>query len=195
MQVISRSEAKSLGLKRYFTGEACKNGHVSERYAATSICVSCQRKNNEKYLPAYYEKNREKLKARSRDYAAANQCRAIAKAKEWKTKNRDRANELSRLGRLRNIEKSCATKKRWRDKNKNYINSLTAKRRASKKLATPKWADLIAISEFYKNRPAGLCVDHVVPLQSDIVCGLHCEFNLQYLTRSENSKKGKLLLA
>lgn len=32
-------------------------------------------------------------------------------------------------------------------------------------------------------------VDHIVPLQSDLVCGLHNEWNLAVITGSENSKK------
>ena len=32
-------------------------------------------------------------------------------------------------------------------------------------------------------------VDHTVPLQSPLVCGLHCEFNLQVITEKENKKK------
>jgi hypothetical protein len=32
-------------------------------------------------------------------------------------------------------------------------------------------------------------VDHIVPLQSDIVCGLHNEFNLTVITKKANSEK------
>lgn len=42
MKIISRKEAKALGLKRYFTGMPCKNGHVAERYMQSSNCVECQ---------------------------------------------------------------------------------------------------------------------------------------------------------
>lgn len=40
-QIISRTGAKALGLKRYFTGKACKHRHVSERYTSTYICLGC----------------------------------------------------------------------------------------------------------------------------------------------------------
>lgn len=33
-------------------------------------------------------------------------------------------------------------------------------------------------------------VDHIVPLQSDSVCGFHTEQNLQLLVASDNSMKG-----
>jgi hypothetical protein len=32
-------------------------------------------------------------------------------------------------------------------------------------------------------------VDHVVPLKSKLVCGLHCEANLQIIKRSANRSK------
>lgn len=42
-RVISRDEAKELGLKRYFTGEPCKKmGHVCERIVVGNACVGCK---------------------------------------------------------------------------------------------------------------------------------------------------------
>lgn len=38
---VSRSEARTRGLKRYFNGKRCKHGHISERYVSTSACVGC----------------------------------------------------------------------------------------------------------------------------------------------------------
>lgn len=40
-QIISREEAVSLGLKRYFTGEACKAGHTLERLTSNRACLQC----------------------------------------------------------------------------------------------------------------------------------------------------------
>lgn len=39
--IVSKKEAASKGLKRYFTGKPCKRGHVLERLVSTGSCVSC----------------------------------------------------------------------------------------------------------------------------------------------------------
>jgi hypothetical protein len=39
--IITCKEARARGLPRYFTGEPCKHGHLSERYTMGSGCVMC----------------------------------------------------------------------------------------------------------------------------------------------------------
>lgn len=41
LPATSRSEARALGLSRYFTGKPCKYGHVVERYASYGACTAC----------------------------------------------------------------------------------------------------------------------------------------------------------
>lgn len=41
MDKISRAEAKSLGLNKYFTGNACPSGHVAQRYVQSGACCDC----------------------------------------------------------------------------------------------------------------------------------------------------------
>jgi len=43
MDIISAKEAKAKGLKFYFTGKPCKNGHIDKRYVHQWCCVSCKR--------------------------------------------------------------------------------------------------------------------------------------------------------
>jgi hypothetical protein len=74
--------------------------------------------------------------------------------------------------------------------NRGYFKAKAAKYRASRLKATPIWANLVTIKEIYQTCPEGYHVDHIVPLQGSLVCGLHCEFNLQHLSATENLSKG-----
>lgn len=143
-------------------------------------------------------------------------CRQTVQA-EWIKKNRDAINSRSKelyaksterykkykqKWRVKNKDKQIAAKREWAKLNKHVVNFNTAQRRAKKKNATPSWADKSYIKDLYENcREAegvflkvGLKVkfhvDHVVPLRSRKVCGLHCEQNMQILNIQENSSKG-----
>lgn len=39
--IADRESARALGLKRYFTGLPCRNGHVAERYVSCGNCTEC----------------------------------------------------------------------------------------------------------------------------------------------------------
>lgn len=41
LQLISREAAFQAGKRRYYTGEACRTGHVAERYVSNGACVEC----------------------------------------------------------------------------------------------------------------------------------------------------------
>ncbi|AUR82834.1 hypothetical protein NVP1029O_01, partial [Vibrio phage 1.029.O._10N.261.55.A7] len=170
MEIISRKQAKELGLSYYFTGKKCKNGHVSKRDISGS-CYQCKlewersnpRKSNSRkeymkeYLSSYEIKNKSEIQSR------------------YYQNNKESI-----------LEKSKAK----RESNKAYYNQKLAERRSRKKQATPIWFDAKSASVLYeKAREFGLEVDHVVPLTSNLVCGLHCTDNLQLLSREENMKK------
>lgn len=73
--------------------------------------------------------------------------------------------------------------------NTDYCNN-TSKYRSAKISRTPSWANINKIKEIYNKCPKGFHVDHIIPLQGKLVSGLHVEYNLQYLTPSENTSKG-----
>jgi 5-methylcytosine-specific restriction endonuclease McrA len=83
------------------------------------------------------------------------------------------------------------------------LTEVSARRRARKLLATPKWLsanDLLAIKCKYsvaamlnKHSNQAYAVDHVIPLQGKTVCGLHVPWNLQVITAKDNLKKGNKL--
>jgi len=102
-----------------------------------------------------------------------------------------------------NPEKDKTARARYQKANQDKINSqqrerlrggkgayYCAKYRGAKLQRTPSWADLEKIKEVYANCPEGYHVDHIIPLQGEMVSGLHVETNLQYLTAEENLKKG-----
>lgn len=78
--------------------------------------------------------------------------------------------------------------------NKNYRRSV----RYYKKLyqAWPEWcAEDPRFKAIYdeaqrrRDRGEKVAVDHIVPICSDVVCGLHVPWNLQILTEAENNRK------
>ena len=84
----------------------------------------------------------------------------------------------------------------YRKANPHVYAAAHAKRVAAELKATPKWADMKMIAAFYREaakltKETGIPheVDHAVPLQGRRVCGLHCEANLQILTRTANRSK------
>lgn len=61
------------------------------------------------------------------------------------------------------------------------------------KIATPIWANKKSIKSIYKTAQMLSIetgdryeVDHVIPIKSGIVCGLHVETNLEVVKRSKN---------
>lgn len=60
--------------------------------------------------------------------------------------------------------------------------------------AVPPWLDAEQwrqINRIYKDaRRRGLVVDHIVPLSSPLVCGLHVPWNLRATTLEKNQEKG-----
>lgn len=98
-------------------------------------------------------------------------------------------NARAKSYRENNLEQKLEYGRQHYIDNKGYYLYRNATRKARKIQATPAWADLEKIKEIYINRPDNMHVDHIYPLNSDWVCGLHVENNLQYLTKEENLVK------
>ena len=122
---------------------------------------------------------------------------ARARSTRWARAHRDKYAAWAIADRAANPEKYASRAAAWQKANPDKVNASTARRRATKLQATPVWASKQKIDEFYYTADMlGMHtgdpyhVDHVVPLRSKLVCGLHCEFNLQVLTGLDNLKKG-----
>lgn len=98
--------------------------------------------------------------------------------------------------RAQNKEKCAAYEEAYRLRNLHKMAKKTSDRRAAELKAIPKWADHDAMRALYalaarKSRRSGMDhhVDHIVPLRSKLVCGLHVHTNLQVLSGAENCRK------
>lgn len=117
---------------------------------------------------------------------------AYENVKAYINSNREYVLERDKRWRQNNPEKEKTRHKKWQLNNLQKCRLNVANRKAKKLKATPKWANLKLIKDFYLNCPEGYEVDHIVPLQGKEVSGLHVESNLQYLTPKENKAKGNI---
>jgi hypothetical protein len=118
------------------------------------------------------------------------------KNKRYYEKNADKVNEQKRAYWAENRLKFKATARRWLEENRPrfyHLNRLRQKRIAR---ATPGWADTEAIYLIYLearrlSAETGIAhhVDHIIPLNGKLVCGLHVAGNLQPMIWLENLKK------
>lgn len=95
-----------------------------------------------------------------------------------------------------NKEKCAAWGREYRQANKDKVAEATRRGQAARRMASVAWANREAMVAFYKEArrltaETGIPheVDHIVPLQSPIVCGLHCEANMQVLPKAINAAK------
>jgi len=127
-----------------------------------------------------YQKFKSKRLANAREYYQVNKEQKLKYRYKYYQENAEQIKHYVRNGRKAN---------------KNMTNAYGAKRKLMQKNAIPKWANLKKIKEIYAKCPDGYHVDHIIPINSKVVCGLHVENNLQYLTAFDNiSKKNKFVL-
>lgn len=140
------------------------------------------------YNKAYRERNATELREKSRQYRARNAERIRADY----AANRDKRLEQMRKSRAANAD----ARRRYREAHKAEALESVNRRRAAKLLATPVWANRFFIREAYalaklREKVCGgkWHVDHIVPLRSELVCGLHVEHNLQVIPAAVNTAK------
>jgi hypothetical protein len=185
MKVISKQEAIDLGLKRFFTGIPCNNGHICERVVYCGGCHQCRIKKSK----AYEKRHPEKKSEWGKNYYKRKVDTFAQKSKERRAE--DPKKEKDRIAK-------------WHDANPGKVAEYSAKRKASEIRATPKWlseSDNKFIAEHYEmakwlQKISGVewQVDHVIPLRGKKVCGLHVPWNMQLLPRSLNVQKSNKLL-
>ena len=165
MKIIKRFEAVALGLKHYFTGRPCIRGHIERRRVNDRICMQCTRDFHKKIRETFPVTHSGKKKA---SYE-------------------------------RTKEKHLAQKRVYRQTNKAKVNALAKAYKVRKKNRIPKWVDkdhMWLIKEAYelaqlRTKQFGFSwhVDHIVPIQGELVSGLHVIENLQVIPAIKNIKK------
>ena len=130
---------------------------------------------------SWYEANKEKHRA---DDA------------KWRERNKEKVAAYSKRYAQENREIVLRASAKYRNANKAYYGAKTMERNARKRQAAPEWANKFFIEEAYalaklRTKMFGYQwhVDHIVPLMSPIVCGLHVEHNLQVIPGRANQSK------
>jgi 5-methylcytosine-specific restriction endonuclease McrA len=144
----------------------------------------------------YRSQNLAECRSRSLAWHNANRKRSIANTTTWQAANAETVAASRMAYRLSRRDELSAAWRKWRDGNRDIVRSLKAQRRAALKSATVGWADQKAIRSIYQqalrlSMDTGVehQVDHVIPLQHPLVCGLHVETNLRPIPKAENLKK------
>jgi 5-methylcytosine-specific restriction endonuclease McrA len=185
----TRSQAKAVGAKYYFTGEPCKHGHIAPR-KTKGACVDC--------LRVEWEESSTKRIEYFRSYAQSDAGRAAKK--RYYEANKTVIIEKA-LNRSRDDKQKY--RKKWAEENVVIVRASTKARRRKHRLATPDWLtteQFKQIRDIYEraisiSKLTGIphAVDHIIPLVHQDVCGLHVPWNLQILTREANATKSNVL--
>ena len=187
----TREEAKKTGSKYYFTGQPCKHGHIAAR-KTKGACIECLKvewiKGNETRADYFREYNkREEVKDRKN---------------EWYQENRESVinNAATRPAYVLREYRNA-----WKANNKTQVLADNKVRRRKHRDATPPWLTRKQKSEIRQLYQIAITmtqttgeqyvVDHIVPLRSHEVCGLHVPWNLRVITQEENLKKSNKLVA
>lgn len=169
----------------------CFSKHPSTKDGFKNSCKECDKK----AARLDYQKNKEVRLAEAKQHYAENAEAALAQKKKHYIENKDRLLEYSNNRYHAKKEEIRQKQRIYAKNNRALFNAAGAKRKAVKIKATPSWADNEHISSLYllasMSREAGydVHVDHIVPLQSPYVCGLHCQTNLRLLKAVDNLSK------
>ena len=151
--------------------------------------------------PTALEKAKKKAhNAYMRKWRAANPDKTKAIKRRHYLKHREASNEVSRIWRIENPDRVFLNNMN-RDRVLAGIHANLSK--AAKLNRTPPWYEHDKVIRIYQRAAfmrdklnKDVHVDHIIPLQGEIVSGLHCRANLQIISAAENlSKSNKFEVA
>lgn len=175
-----------------------------------SVCLICTRKDALDRRNKNIQRSRDSFKAWAKNNKEYDTARKVKWAKDnpdkkkkadnsYHHRNKVARSQKNKLWREKNSEKLKETYSLWRKKNIAYILANNKKYSCSKINRTPSWLsenDFWMIEEAYvlaktRTKLFGFKwhVDHIIPLQGEIVCGLHTPTNLQVIPGVQNIKK------
>jgi hypothetical protein len=179
--------------KRADYDRARRLGNEEKIHARSAAYYAANKEKMKVYGAEYYRTHKEKVLARTAARQKSNRARSCEYTKKWNRENKEKIKVWVKA----NPERIAAINARWTKANAGKVNAKTARRNARLINATPAWANKFFISEIYdlasrRTRAFGFPwhVDHITPLRSSIVCGLHVECNLQVIPGVENVHKG-----
>ena len=164
--------------------------------------IACSKCRQEKAATEFH-KGRPDCKAcrrafllRKRDEDPVAWAASLARLQAYAKANPDKQRVSRQQYNERNREQRRAEARAWQQQNKAVDAERSARQRADVLLATPVWANRRYIQMFYEiakleEQRTGrrVHVDHIYPLKSPLVCGLHVEDNLQLLFAEDNMAK------
>lgn len=159
--IILRKQAVAQGLKHYFTGAPCKNGHISKRTTSDYTCVACNKANTEKYNLLNRTQYLESKKASYNKL----QSKHLLYAKRHRKNN-------PALGVALNVKYRATKLKRT----PTWANHFEIKM-------------FYDVAKVLSRGGVLFHVDHILPLRGKEVSGFHVEDNLQILPWYKNLKK------
>ncbi|MEN6402273.1 MAG: hypothetical protein ABFD94_10055 [Armatimonadia bacterium] len=185
----TRAEAMAIGATHYFTGQPCKHGHIAPR-KTKGACIEC--------LQAEWRAAAEKRAEYFREYNSRESVKE--KKHEWYQDNRDK---VIAAAAVCPPEIKRAYRNAWKERNQVQVLADNKVRRRKHRQATPPWLTRKQkgeIRQLYQvaittTRLTGeqYVVDHIYPLRSETVCGLHVPWNLRVVTQAENLQKSNAL--
>lgn len=174
-----------------------KNGRGEGSASFSCYCKECSKTK----VREWKSKNRERARTSNKKSYQLHKESKFAYTAKWREENREKVRTRSKELYKENIEhrREYARKwhKQWLMEHRDIKLARYRKREAIKMQVFPIWANIDRINRIYfdaknKTEKEGKVyhVDHIVPLKSKYVCGLHCEDNLQILPASINISKG-----
>ena len=177
--------------------EKSKTEFSARKASRDGLCYKCKACSN-----AYSSKWREANPGEGASATTKWRKENPEKAATWKKANRGKAVVASTKWNKANPKRKAATSANWAKAHPEKGAANCAKRRAGKLQATPAWANQGYMAEIYdlaqrRTQATGFEweVDHVVPLRSKLVCGLHVEHNLRVIPKDMNRSKSNSFTA